>query len=507
MHRYLVRPENQRIELSAEPAAATSAIRAAHGWHEARIDQPQGLADFLAGTTHLSRVETRGTEIWAAGWRWPDLPSNPVTVEDVSVLQRGYRQPDGKLPAFSLDPRPSSTLDDVRATIPDLAPDLAERIISENWAGSGYASADELAELVMRTLSQNNPPADELPARGLPADRTRLWALWNLLTGGPVYSQARYYGELAGTEVGMTLFYTDFVTKDWKTGGGTGRPTDAVPGFIPDSQADTPLSLCPRQDAPRIESGRLWFGQADTSFNFEPNGVGIGAQATRLFARSDGPDGTEVEPSYRFGRGLGWWDQHFQVIADYEPQYHRLEQLMRWSGALEWLTTSGVGLLPQLPDSAIRSDLRFADWYAAHDQLRERGPLTFVTPPSAQHQEAVLPTPSAVTEDCPGFLSVGGGVTLADGLARSRGLPSGTDALPPGVRRAGPIDPATTAIDPTTGSGRIDRITPDAMGQVTERVTQNLRRAPDVTSIEAVGDPRASIPFADARLKGETGPR
>ncbi|MDQ3150994.1 MAG: hypothetical protein M3R63_04480 [Actinomycetota bacterium] len=505
VHRYQIRPERRHIELFAEPPAPTGQIRADNGWREARVDQPGGLAGFLTDTSHLSRLETRGAQTWAAGWHWPDAPGAQVTAEDVAVLQRGYQQTSGPLPGFSLDPQPVSTLDDVRATIPGLAPALADAITSGNWAGSGYASPAELADLVEGTLFNQQPPAGTLPARGLPADRTQLWALRNLLEARPVYSQARYDGGLAGTEVGMTLFYTDLVAKDWTTGVGGGVPSKAVPGFVPDIRAVTPASICPGE--PRGESGRLWFGQNDTAFTFAPTGVDIGAQATRLFARSDGPGGTEVEPSYSFGRGLRWWDQHYQQIADYEPQYHRLEQLMRWSGALEWLSTEGSGGLPAPSGSGIDSNLSFADWYAAHDELRERAPLTLVTPPSAK-QEAVLPTPSATTPNC-NLLRIVGGVSLADGLARGRTLSSdtsGTAALPPGMGRAGPIDPATTRIDPATGSGRIDQVTLDA-GRVTDQLTRELRRGPDATSIETTGSPRTSIPFGEARLKGETEPR
>lgn len=507
VHRYRMLPENQRIELVAEPATATSQLRADHGWREERVDQSGGLADFLAHTTHLSRLENRGTEVWAAGWSWPDLPGALVSAEDVSVLQRGYRGYDGTPPGFSLDPQPPSTLDDIRATIPGLAPDLAERIYTGNWLGSGCASVVEFTDLVESMLFQQDPQACAPLASGLPADPTRLWALWNFLVRGTMYSQARYDGGLKGTEVGMTLFYTDFVAKEWKSVG-TGVLSDAVPGFMSDAQATTPPSLCPRPGDPLHEFGRLWFGQNDTAFTFEPNGVGIGAQATRLFARSDGsdgPGGSEVESSFSFGRGLRWWDQHYQAVADYEPQYQRLEQLMRWSGALEWLTTSGHGLLPSLPDREIPPAQRFADWYHRHDELRERAPLTVVTPPSANNEEAVLHTPSAVGEGC-GLLQIFGGVSLADGLARSRGLPSGTAALPPAVRRAGPTDPATTAVDPVTSVGRIDRVALDETGPVTERVTI-LRSGPEVASARSAAGPRSSIPAGRARLQGETGPR
>jgi hypothetical protein len=511
VHRYLVRPERQRIELSAEPAAPAGEVRAAHGWHEARVDQPQGLAGFLAATTHLSRLQTRGSEIWAGGWRWPDTPTAPVTVEDVSALQRSYRQPGGISPDFSLDPQTPSTVADVRAAIPGLAPDLAERVISRNWAGARYPSAAELAQVVKGTLFWDNPPAEALPARGLPADRTQLWALDNLLEGAPVYSQARYDGGLAGTEVGMSLFYTDLVAKDWTVGVGEGVPSRAVPGFVPDTMAPTPPGMCPGPGEPVHELGRLWFGQNDTGFAFEPNAVGIGAQATRLFSRTNGPEGREIEPSYASGRGLRWWDQHYREIADFEPQYQRLEQLMRWSGALEWLTTNGSGLLPQLPDREIRSDLRFASWYAAHHELREHAQLSLVTPPSANNAEALLPTPSKATPNCGtrqiDVREIRGGVSLANLLTRARGLPSGTAKLPRELQRAGFTDASTTNVDLTTGTGRIEHITPGQAGEVADRYTQVLRRDPGAASVETTGSPRRSIPFEGARLKGETGPR
>ncbi len=286
------------------------------------------------------------------------------------------------------------------------------------------------------------------------------------------------------------------MAKSWKSGAGSGVPTDAIRGFVPDSEAETPPGLCPA--APSEQSGRLWFGQEDAAFDYEPDGVAIGAQATRLFFRANGPDQVEVEPDYRFGRALRWWDRHYQAVADYEPQYHRLEQLMRWSGALEWLTFTGGRALPQPLGSSIRSDLTFADWYAEHTELRERDPLALVTPPSAS-PEAVLPIPSATFQDC-GPLWISGGVSLADGIARRGGLPSDPVSLSPGMRRAWPTDPVTTGVD-ATGSGRIDRITPITPGQVGERITYDLRRGPDSASVTVEGPPSVAVRFGDDHLQ------
>ncbi|WP_156753390.1 hypothetical protein [Actinokineospora pegani] len=502
LHRYQVRPEREDIELVPEPPTATADLRRDHGWREARVDQPQGLVDFLADAGHLSRLETRGAEVWAGGWHWQDAPQAPITADDVAVLQRGYDQRTGTLPGFSLDPRRAAGVDDVRAAIPGLAPGIPEAIFSGNWTGTDYASATELVAVVEKRLFQQPPPADA-PTRGLPADRVLLWALLNVLEDRPLFSQARYDGGLEGTEVGMSLFYADLTAKLWVTGVGSGTPTSAVSDFVPNRKAPTPPSLCSSQ--PRGESGRLWFGQSDAAFASSATGVDIGAQATRLFTRSNGADGAEGESSYGFGRALRFWDRHYLEIADYEPQYRRLEQVMRWSGALEWLTASSGARLPVGAHGADDPGSSFADWYARHDELRERAPLTLVTPPSAQG-EAVLPVPSETTSDC-GLLTISGGVSLADRLARAGDTPSGTAALPPGTRRADPIDPAATRVDPATGSQRFERVARNHKGEVTDRLAFDLRRGPDATSARIVGGHSDVTPFAGAPLAGKSGNR
>ncbi|MGO1051317.1 hypothetical protein [Crossiella sp. CA198] len=233
--------------------------------------------------------------------------------------------------------------------------------------------------------------------------------------------------------------------------------------------------------------------------SYSPTGLAIGARATRLFSRADGAGGTEVEPSYSFARGLNWWDRNYLQVADYEPQFTRADQLMRWSAALEWLTTQGRGRIamsaPEIEPGS------FADWYARHDELRERGPLAVVAPPSAAG-EAVLPIPSETTESC-GLYRISGGVSLADGLTRSRGKPAGTEALPEGIRRASPLDPAKTQVDPATGSARFDRVSRDNQGEIADRTTVDLRRGPDGSSVRITGTPRESVPFAEAPLRGE----
>lgn len=488
IHHYQIRPGAQTIELIPDQPAPTSEVRSAHGFVTMRIDETTGLADFLAKTQHLSWLEVHGKEVWAGGWNWPDVPAAPLDVEDVSVIQRGYLQPPSEpRPAFSLDPGPPETKGDLLAVLPGLRPELADRIISNDWKGSSFRSADELAAVIHGALFDNDPTPAALAEAGLPSDRTQLWSLFLLLSGRPGYSQARYDGRLEGTKVGMTLFYTDYVAKNWAHSGvGTGVPTRAVGGFIPTSEAVTPWSHCAGAERSKLEYGRLWFGQNDSGFTFDSDRVSMGAQTTRLFSRSEDNGGTEVEPSFEIGRGMRWWDQHYQAVADYEPQYQRLDQIMRWSGTLEWLTSKTPVTLPQLDDAAIRSDLQFGTWYSQHNDLRERSQIEFITPPSAQH-EAVRPKPSEVFKDC-GIPLIAGGVSLGD-INQRKGDRSFRADVPESVRRDGLFD-ETSRFDEATGSGFINQVGIDGHGQVIDSLQRRFSTTTDgrnIVDVEATG--------------------
>jgi hypothetical protein len=315
VHHYQIHPDTQTILLTPDKPAPTSEVRSAHGFVTMRVNETAELTDFLARTRHLSWLEVRGSEIWAGGWNWPDVPAAPLDIEDVSVIQRGYLQSAGRHPGFSLDPGPVQTKEDILAVVPGLRPEWADRLLSRNWNGTPFRSAEGLAAIVDGALYHHNSAPTVLAEVGLPTDSSQLWALDSLLNNHPIYSQARNDGQLEGTKVGMTLFYADKVAKDWVAGVGTGVPTTAVGGFTPNSGADIPWSHCDGdKDPKRDEYGRLWFGQNDAGFTFAGDRVSIGAQATRLFSRSEENGGTEVEPSFGFGRGMRWWDQHYQGL-------------------------------------------------------------------------------------------------------------------------------------------------------------------------------------------------
>ncbi|WIX92973.1 hypothetical protein [Amycolatopsis sp. DG1A-15b] len=506
VHHYAIDSGDRTIRITDDDVSTADAARAKYGYVTEQVGTAENLAAFLARTSSLSTVEDRGGELWAGGWAWPGEPAGLLDAEDISVLQRGYAQGNGPTPGFSLDPSPSSTEADLLASVPGLRPDLAARITHDDWAGSAKSPAD-LGKLVEDALFDGRVPAETLASAGLPTDRTALWGVRNALNHQAVYSQARYDGGLAGTKVGMTLFYTDYVAKNWVADVGTGVPTAAVGGFVRESDAVTPWSECDGSGG-ADQSGRLWFAQSDAGFAFSDGKVSLGANTTRLFSRADaaGGQGKEVEPTYAFGRGLRWWDRHYRAVADYERQYERLDQIMRWSGALEWLVGKTAARLPQLPDSQLRSDLKFADWYRGNDELKERGGISFVSPPSA-NQEAIVPIPSKASPQC-GGQSIRGGVSLADRTARTAGKEFRAN-LPTGIDRAGLQDSSST-FDQANGSGRIEEVTAlDDQAAVVDSVARTVRPAPDggsAISVEATG--RKVAPYGGLKVwRAEQAPR
>lgn len=184
---------------------------------------------------------------------------------------------------------------------------------------------------------------------------------------------ARYEG-LAGTRVGMTLFYTDLLAKLWQsTDFGYSAPILAVPGFRSAPHQDLPETLL--EETRKNPNTRIWFGPRATSVSRRSEGRGGDAESsflfehrfTKIYAAGSNPanPGQEVSPNEESRRTIGWWDWHFDEVADYEQEYHRQNQIMKWA-----LVTAGFAdgdrVAKALASHPVRRDLLFASWQAAN---------------------------------------------------------------------------------------------------------------------------------------------
>jgi hypothetical protein len=186
------------------------------------------------------------------------------------------------------------------------------------------------------------------------------------------FQRARYDGDLQGTEVGMILFYTDLLAKLWVSVD-YNAPRDAVPEFR--TGPDGGVAPIYQAETQMYPSTRLWFGPEARRYHIieDRSGVLFARCATRIFAASSNPlaPGEEVPASFQAERRMGWWNDHYEEVARYEPEYERLNEYIKWSVIIAWLYGEGKGdALAFLRDVSVDREAWFADWAAANPQLR-----------------------------------------------------------------------------------------------------------------------------------------
>lgn len=457
VHRYRINEEQLKVVLRTEPQQPTDRVRRVNGYREGSIDDTAALAAFLEGLDHLASVEVRGDRLQAAGWSWPDsTPAGEITLADLAVLRRGYLGAAlgrNREPGFSLDPGPPLVVtkdislfleargfEDVARVAEEI-----ENLLSTVEKNAVLASDEvELAAIQQRFEDDLSQLTQRHPGLGA--------ILEELPWTGSIYQHARYEGGLEGTEAGMTYFYTDLVAKAWPMELGSGSPAGRVPGFVSNIDARTPWGHC----GPAEASGRLWFGLRDEGVAPRTRRIDLGPLTTRLFSLIDDPEhpGEEIEPPYDFGRIMWWWDRHYQAMADYEPQYHRLDQLMRWGAALSWLADrDDLALLP-VPAGADRSsDLAFDAWIEAHPELRWSYQIPWVRPEGVE-TEALLTLRSDAYDDCGGTGFFWSGGVTSPRLERVHSLRRQAPRVDRRVARAG-LDRSHTDYSAATRSGTL----------------------------------------------------
>lgn len=181
------------------------------------------------------------------------------------------------------------------------------------------------------------------------------------------FQVARYDGDLQGTEVGMVLFYTDLLAKLWMFNYLGTIPEKYIPDFQSKTQIAEKVSPIYKHEIQKLPYTRLWFAPQDKGFQIADNGNSLllARNASRIFAASSNPlkpdeETTAVASSEAF---LGWWNEHYEEIARYEPQYERLNEIMKWSLVVSWLNRYEQGeLLGFLKGVQVNRDHWFPDW-------------------------------------------------------------------------------------------------------------------------------------------------
>jgi hypothetical protein len=279
---------------------------------------------------------------------------------------------------FSLDPQPE--FDKILASFHELEPALKE-LAAKDGTETGQDPAplsrttlDRVAgELANGTMEAYLGLANELSNSREP-DRRILGALMEGVSEAYQFQAARYDGNLKGTEAGMVLFYTDLLAKLWALDFECNAPDRFIEDFVPLTRvASSPVFA---KESEALSNTRLWFGPLDRGFQIlGKDSLLFGRNSTRVYAASSNPlnPGEETEPNADSAAFLGWWNDHYEEIALYEPQYERLNEIMKWSLLVEWLQSKeAANRLAFLANHQVRHDRWFPKWARSHPELRFR---------------------------------------------------------------------------------------------------------------------------------------
>jgi hypothetical protein len=176
------------------------------------------------------------------------------------------------------------------------------------------------------------------------------------------FQVAQYYGRLQGTSVGMILFYTDLLAKLWALNYKDIAPKGTIRGFL--TPQEISISKLHWDDFERFSQTRLWFGLHQEAFDVYGDKVLLQPVATRIYAASADPNtpGEESPPNYQSGEFLGWLDRHFEAVAAYEPYYHKLNQIQKWSCIFMLLKEKKSAILDFLLTVTVAQNLDFETW-------------------------------------------------------------------------------------------------------------------------------------------------
>ncbi len=192
------------------------------------------------------------------------------------------------------------------------------------------------------------------------------------------YQSARYDGKLKGTSPGMILFYTDLVAKLWALDYNGIAPKNVISGFKTMPEFKIPKLYW--EEFLKLSNTRLWFGLKSENYNINNKTLYFAPTVTRVYAASSNPlyPGKESEPNYQSAEFLGWWDRHYSVVADYEPQYYKLDQIQKWSCAFLVLKEENVKPVEFLNTVNTFHNYEFDKWYYANTELKSKTNIPFI---------------------------------------------------------------------------------------------------------------------------------
>ncbi|MBE7384987.1 MAG: hypothetical protein F6J95_026690 [Leptolyngbya sp. SIO1E4] len=409
---YALHPDQQYGLLTRrEVLEAETLLTESAGYVETRVKTLNDLQQFMEQIDDLTYAQQRGDALILGGRKLQGRPYRGIRIEDVAAIwqsedkiRRDFTAFEAKWNAklnqaplleqaqieeqahqemvelglvsgsgFSLDPVYDYAA--FAAAFNEINPGLMEYVasggtpITEEDIQAAQAGLENDTVVPYLTLVDKLQASEDLQAQDIGAFLLEAEDAFR-------FQQARYDGDLQGTEVGMVLFYTDLLAKFWSLDYGSSTPQEAVPGFLPSNQIMGKLASIYKQEAIELSSTRLWFGPQDKGFQISgaDKSLLFSRNATRIYAASSNPlqPGEETTASARSAAFIGWWNDHYEEVAVYEPEYERLNQIMKWSLLISWLNNAERSdRLEFLKEVQVQRDAWFPNWAKANqDRLQ-----------------------------------------------------------------------------------------------------------------------------------------
>jgi hypothetical protein len=376
-----------------------------HGYHEAAIKSLDDLERFMNQVDDVTLAQVKDSTLFLGGRKILSRDYQGIRVEDVAAIWQSEKKIQSQLAEFD-----GRWQEKARDLPPEQREQARQQALNE-WRqlklvnGSGFSLdpsydyrglksflvkgepvlqqlvSEDAAAITQQDIENAKSGLDkedilpylQLADRLTKSDNPKVARFGDFLSHQQrvVYSfqAARYDGDLQGTEVGMILFYTDLLAKLWGFNYQDATPEKDIQDFRPKTKID--VSSIYKQELKELPSTRTWFGPNDKGFQVadEGNSIIFARNATRIYAASSNPlqPGIEKATSAVSDIFLGWWNSHYEEVARYEPQYERLNEIMKWSLLISWLNKANKGeTLEFLQGVQVKRDNWFPNWVQAN---------------------------------------------------------------------------------------------------------------------------------------------
>jgi hypothetical protein len=436
------------------------------GFRHRRITKATELTDFLAGGVDLLSASCTASEsgsvLETSGRLRSRAARAPITLSHVAALSQGILtevenedDPISELLAedsedlgFSLDPRMETAKAlrylDLLVEFGDAATDEQKETLKTLADQMRSSSPFEAEHLLLQAMSST--------------EDKDLAAIFDHVRKDSSYQCARYDGPLQGTEAGMTMFYTDLLVKLWDFNWNDSAPTGIIPGFV--STPERSFSSVHCEDDKKVPNTRLWLGSRQEAYiRPTPTSIQFDPKATRLFALGSAlgaGHSEEKEPASDSLALIRWWNSHYLEVAEWEPQYELLNQLIKWTlvRRMAELDPATSQCLTFLNGVEVDRTKKFDRWVQENNDLSWREPVQLLSK-DGETTECLPTFKSAGFEICGESMRLSGGVSLSPKTDVSV-KPVGKPQEPPKV-----ITPTETTLHPPDlelPSGRVKSV-------------------------------------------------